>query len=345
VKKRFLTEKIKNIFKIFVSAILIAYIFLAPILVFPSIFALQNKINRNMQFDYLGILELWNVDTFEGGSVSRFKWLEKRAIEFENEHNGTFVAVINMTPEQLQLNLENGNKPDLISFGIGVGNLFVEQLKQFDCDFNIRQDIVSFGKFKSKQLAIPFMMGGYSVISAEQTPNSASVGVGLNSYTCPLLGAVLNDLSLNNLYDTNSQLSSFDAYDAYIKNDFDILVWTQRDVYRTNNRVEKSMMKTQTYLSVAGFCDLIQYVGILNGETEAKKVCEQFVLSLLTTKSQQTLKDINMFSVQKLNLYTNEPFASLEEAINQDIKSLNVFFEKSVIDDINQLCIKALGGD
>lgn len=337
-------KKLKGVFKFGISALLICFIFFAPIWIFPTIFATQNQINKNTTFDYLGILELWNVDTFEGGSVSRTSWLEKRAIEFESEHRGTFVVVENITPEQLVLNLENGNLPDMISFGIGVGENLVSYLQSFETDFAIRQDLVSFGKFNGRTLAVPYLLGGYSIIKSTNGLNNV-VGVGLNSYTCPLLSLVLNDESVGSFFESNFQLTSYDAYDQYLKQKFGILIGTQRDVYRTNNRVQKAMLTEQDYKFLSGFTDLIQYVGITTREVEAKDVCQMFVQKLLSKTSQDSLKNIGMFSVNNSNLYTAEPFVSFEQTINNSVKSINVFVGKSTIDKINQLCVKALLGD
>ena len=59
----------------------------------------------------------WNVDTFEGGIGSKSGFLEKCAIEFEKENRGLYILVKNMTIDECLLQLKEGNKPDLLSFG------------------------------------------------------------------------------------------------------------------------------------------------------------------------------------------------------------------------------------
>ena len=135
--------KYKNIFKyiikILMSIFILLYIGIAPITIFPRLKQSQGLVNKEIQIDYMGILELWNVDTFEGGSVSRTAFLQKRAMEFEKQHTGTFIMVQSMTLEQVQLNIENGNLPDMISFGIGIGDEIINHLSPIDFDINVAQ--------------------------------------------------------------------------------------------------------------------------------------------------------------------------------------------------------------
>lgn len=340
-------KKIKNIkylFSLSISILLISYLVLAPFFVFPHIFALQNEINKNEELDYTGIVELWNVDTFEGGSISRAYWLEEVAIKFEKENRGVFVVVQNMNLEQLILNLNNNNCPDMISFGLGAGGFLTDMLTDLNTDFSIRADLQNAGKYNGNCLAIPYLMGGYSIITV-QNGGKQKLGVGLNSNTCPLLTLFFNEINFDNLFESNLNVNSFNCYDYYLKNNFNVLLGTQRDVYRVNRRVEKGMMTEQNFAFLQGFTDLVQYIGVTKKADEKTEICKLFVENLLQTQTQESLKNINMFSVKIINLYSAEPFASMESVLNRDIKTLNVFLETSVIKNINEMSYSALQGD
>ena len=61
----------------------------------------KDKINEQSKItapsEYKGIISLWQIDGFEGGSGSRKQFLLKVAREFEKKNNGVLVMVINHT--------------------------------------------------------------------------------------------------------------------------------------------------------------------------------------------------------------------------------------------------------
>ena len=110
-----------NIFFCIFLVVCIIFVSVAPIYILP-------KVYKNYSFDMLNredgvFLELWEVDTFEGGTNSRSKFLEKVAIAFEKKNSGVFVVVRNLTLDQLKLMLSQEKLPDMLSFGIGAGEL------------------------------------------------------------------------------------------------------------------------------------------------------------------------------------------------------------------------------
>ena len=76
----------KFFLKIIISTIIIAFLIISPYPLFSKINKLNYSLNKVYNFNFSGVIELWNVDTFEGGSVSRAAFLEKRAIEFEKKN-------------------------------------------------------------------------------------------------------------------------------------------------------------------------------------------------------------------------------------------------------------------
>ena len=68
------------------------------------------------------VLQLWQIDSFEGGKGSRADYLQKKGNAFSKEY-GAYVTVTALSAEAAVLNLENGNIPDLISYGAGICGL------------------------------------------------------------------------------------------------------------------------------------------------------------------------------------------------------------------------------
>ena len=154
-------KKIKTIINIIFSSLVVIYLFIAPTTIFVKLKVKQNNVNRQINLECSGILELWNVDTFEGGSVSRKTWLNSRAIEFENQNKGLFIVVRDITPKQLELNLTSGIAPDMISFGIGVGDSIVNYLQEYGGRINVLDCLQKSGTKNGKLLAVPILLGGY----------------------------------------------------------------------------------------------------------------------------------------------------------------------------------------
>ena len=78
--------------------------------------ALPVKPPSQAQAGYKGVIELWNVEAFEGGSGSRSSWLTGKSAKFEKANTGLFVHVTDLTVTELAdklktatLNLLNKN--------------------------------------------------------------------------------------------------------------------------------------------------------------------------------------------------------------------------------------------
>lgn len=77
---------------------LVAFVCAVIVFVLP---ALPQKPAAKAKIDgYAGVLELWNVESFEGGCGSRQAWLTGRAAKFENKNKGLYVHVTTLSPSQ-----------------------------------------------------------------------------------------------------------------------------------------------------------------------------------------------------------------------------------------------------
>lgn len=365
---------IKNMFQMVVVGLLIIYLVIAPVIIFPMLSANAQLINRENEIDYYGVLELWNVDTFEGGSVGRNLWLERRALEFEANHPGTFIMVRNMNEEQALLNLENGNKPDLISYGIGIGSEIVSDLTNYTGAVNVRDDLLVGGKVNGEILAMPYILGGYSLIGNESYMQSSqsgndydllnnvlnfatvnnkdkiySLSMGANSYTNPALALVLNTVCEANENSIDEKINEYTSYDAYVEyvmgNNSSVLLGTQRDVYRCKNRENNSKMDANVYKFLGGFSDLIQYISIFNTDNKTKYICENFIEYITTEDVQRTLSAISMFSTLDIDIYSSTFYSEWEKVLAKNLNTFSVFMHKESIAEKISIAISALEGE
>ena len=345
IKKIVRLKVIKYVLKIILSCALIIYLFFAPVLVIKPLKVKQSLVNSEIQVDYMGILELWNIDTFEGGSVSRTAFLEKMALKFERQNKGVFIMVSNMTKEQALLNLNNGLLPDLVSFGVGIGSDFKDYLVEIKTDKAVRNDLLNGGKKNNKQFAIPYLFGGYAVFNENEYQKEKTMGFGLKSNNNPLLCLIQNDLINENYYQYNNEQDSFDAYDKYLSKQFEALCGTGRDLYRITNRIKNGNMTSRSILYLSNFTDLVQYIAVCNTDLQKQNVAKKFVDFLLDDYAQSYIQNINMFSVVKNNLYSIDEFAQMEKALSKDLKTISVFSSDQDLYEIKQLCIKIASGD
>lgn len=347
------SAKIKNILKyiikLLMSIFIVFYIFVAPVTIFPFLKQSQGYVNKEIEIDYMGILELWNIDTFEGGSVSRTTFLEKRAIEFEKKHTGTFIMVYSMTSEQAKIKIQSGNLPDMVSFGIGAGDMLLPSLEVLNTNYNVREDLINGGNFNGNQMAIPYLLGGYTIINDNNSQYENSIingvlGCGENSCNNGVLALCVNGMQAN-LSETNSQLDTFSAYDKYLDKKFDSLLGTQRDMYRVVNRVNKGNMSARSFYNLSGFSDLIQYIGVCKTDQIKQKISKQFIEYLLSDYCQEKIESINMFSVTGKKLYSSGEFSEMETTLQSSLKTVNVFLSKEKLDEIKSLGTMVVNGD
>ena len=98
------------------------FLFVAPFFILPRIYAGREGWLNTAPPNSV-ILELWEIDTLVGGSASRAHFLEKQAYLFQTRTMDTFILVRELGLNQAKTMLEQGAMPDLVSFGIGAGDL------------------------------------------------------------------------------------------------------------------------------------------------------------------------------------------------------------------------------
>lgn len=85
--------------------LLCAFMLAAPFVVLPNL-PRSDLFVAEARFE--GILELWHIESFEGGVGSRAGWLKRRSAAFEKQNKGCLVNVTVLTAEQAVEKLEAG---------------------------------------------------------------------------------------------------------------------------------------------------------------------------------------------------------------------------------------------
>lgn len=310
-------------------------VILAILIIFSATLTLGGgwkKINQTNQLsisaEYKGIITLWQVDSFEGGKGSRKQFLLKMARDFEKQNQGVLVMVINHTISSAQQAFNDGEYPDLISFGNG---LDVENLH------NIMVDrALSNGKIGDKIYATAWCRGGYVLIKNPQAKDLSqnTIIVSQAEYTQPLIALVLEGIE----FDKVQTYKPMDAYVKFTEGKITHFLGTQRDVVRLQNR---GMSVECT--PITEFNDLYQYVALTSTEQNKIVYAKRFIDYLLSNKVQQSLNQICMLSPYERVEFDNEHLEQMQRY--NDFKSISPFTLSKKLKEMQSLSISAINGD
>ncbi|MBR4270539.1 MAG: hypothetical protein IKQ31_02565 [Clostridia bacterium] len=326
-----MSKKEKRIFSAFL-AIIALFLLISPYFILPRVYeGSENWIHTAPPNST--ILELWEVDTFEGGSASRAKFLERKAYSYQKETLSTYILVRSLSLSQVSIMLRQGEKPDLVSFGVGAGEVLLPFCKAFSAVPAIRSDLLLCGLFEGAQFAVPWCVGGYclcmdsdlgeidedNLISLEEKSEKELIGTGMGYNVSTY---ALNDSLKKRVSKTS--YTQYEAYEEYLsRNSFLVLLGTQRDFYRLNNKVDRGVLGPIKYSYLDGYTDLEQCFSVCC-DGEAKTKAEGFINFVCSETNQATLVDIGMFSVLDKPIYSNI-YQSFESSILKTKKTLNIF--------------------
>ena len=327
---------------------------------------LPEKPLETPQKSYQGVLELWNVETFEGGSGSLSAWLTARAAKFESQHEGLFVHVTNLNVAQLQEKLDAGENFDILCYSRGVGSLVQGLLQPYSGSVaNVRDNMLLSGEVDNAVYALPVYAGSYCLFArAEQLPansdllssalsNTYTRKVGKHTYELSPLScgftpynSPLSALAMSGgrgKITANENVTQYTAYENFIANKTSVtLLGTQRDLYRLLKREEMGKIEKLTYYPLSGYTDLVQYLSISATCGDKAQSCNGFLEFVISEASQQTLCNINMFSVLEQAFYTQSIYQKCESGLSSAYVP-NVFGDADAIVAQRNTAIKTLG--
>ena len=361
------------VYRFAVSVLLVLLVAIVPSMYFSFKSPIADKFAPKGEFQ--GVLELWNIDTFEGGTASKTQFLKQRAIEFEKANKGTYIMVKNMTEKECLFALENGQMPAMFSFAVGVGEKILKYLSPMpDLEGNIRAEFLSAGKNQSGLYAVPWCRGVYSLISTTNKLEKAkvepqeglskvatssgyqttlknkkikttySLSFGSAGYVCPQLAystsfqkLVKNSTSIDL---KNLSKTQYEAYCDFVENKASILLGTQRDVARIENRISQGKIDGVIYEHLSSYTDLVQFAGICNTNSEQIfNACVAFTSFLISNSCQKKLSNIGMFSVCDENIYFSGVWQQIEQETLSECVVQNVFSSAKELADNKESCI------
>lgn len=215
------------------------------------------------------IVEVWNVDTFEGGKGSRTSFLSACARRVEKKHGGVYYFVASYTLEGAQAALSEGQRPDVISFGVGLNGF--------------EKYALSLGSsFAGNDRAAPWCRGKYVLFSlTDDFGEEGATALSCGGNNLPVVAAALAGIS-------GEEVESTEAYVDFLAGKYRYLLGTQRDICRFSARGVTVYTK-----ELPAYCDLYQYVSILSADK--KRDAERLLEELLSSQTQGMLSGLGMF--------------------------------------------------
>jgi len=275
---------------------------------------------------YGGILRLWNIDCFEGGKGSRANFLKSAAAAFEKAHKGVYIMISTISRSGYSYGLEGGNKPDMVSFGIGADfSSYVQKLSGYN---------FSGGKIGGGQYAYPWCRGGYVLYSftddfLDVSPENTVVSEGVNNI--PSAALALSGLKGDFTFKTSTA-----AYVELLGGKYKYMLGTQRDYFRFAARG-----KTVYGKALNDYNDLYQYIAVLNSNEKVYSICVEFINYLLSEKVQKNIGDIGMISDVSA-CYTPADGALYELQHASFSYTLSAFTGEAALNEIKTLSNKSL---
>ena len=307
--------------KIVLSLVLAVFV----VFCFCNLLPLLNA-SPTQQGVFRGVLDLWHVETFEGGSSSRKSWLNSVARQFEKANKGIYVCVTTYTHQQAIDKLSAGESFDLVSFSVGTGNALLACLRPLETSTQyVLDNFLTAGSVGNTQYALAYSTGFYALFARQKhldtlgiddlVSNASNCGmqvkVGKNKLTLASLGWGTGEFNsplsaLGGNEKGCSKLTQYQAYEQFVggKN-FVVLLGTQRDVYRLSNKVSQGKIDDLAFSVLPSYTDLVQYVGISNSAGQKTEYCQSFVEHLASKSVQLSLSDIYLLSPTNLTVYAD----------------------------------------
>lgn len=222
------------------------------------------------------VLNLWQIDSFEGGKGSRASYLQSVANGFSKSGN-CYITVTTLTSGAVRENLNRGIVPDLISYGAGT--------------FGIEKFI------KGSNSYYTWCYGGYCFICLDE--NSDFLDISVNN-------TVINEGTENNAKITAMMCGlkgavyekPTGAYVSLIKGKYKYLLGTQRDIYRLKTRGVSFSIKP-----VTEFNDLYQNISVTSSDPQFARKAEEFIKYLL--KNGDKVENLGLM-VNGIKLHSDE---------------------------------------
>jgi hypothetical protein len=262
---------------------------------------------------------------------------------FEKENKGVLIMVISHTQESAAQSINEGNYPDMISFGAGVDVVNMSEIKTNKNNLG--------GFVGDKSYAVSWCRGGYALFSnpkltsdngdknqGEESEKKITkiddLIVSQSAFTQPLAALALEEIAVENV----QIYPPLEAYVKFVSGKIPYFLGTQRDVFRLNARGFEFNFQPLTT-----FNDLYQYISISATDTNKRFYCQKFIDYLISEKVQSRLNEIGMFSSFYQTPYEINELISMQTL--KGFKTISAFMDRENLKQMQTISKNAALGN
>ncbi|MBE7088218.1 MAG: hypothetical protein E7370_01655 [Clostridiales bacterium] len=256
------------------------------------------------------VLNLWQIDNFEGGKGSRASFIKNIGEKYYNKSK-VFIKVTAISAESARINLNNGVVPDIISYGAGMYGI-----EKYVFDYQT------------------WCYGAYCLLTLDNTADFLDI----NNQNCVINKGTGNFSSVAAAFCGLSEATFLQPTNAYlelINGKYKYLLGTQRDIFRLKTRETDF-----SYKIIDEFSDIFQNISVTAKDEMRKIYAKNFINFFINNL--QNVSNLGLFNKKFANteeeladFYKVEFKYSLKTAINKNFydEILNCVNEK----DLNKL--------
>ena len=301
-------------------------------LALTPVFGRKKTVAENEGIKYEAIINVWHVDTFDGGVGSRAAFLQKRADEFSKKRKGALVLVTARTVDSVKEDLGKGVYPDAVSYGIGgIDPSAFSALKN--------KNLLKGGEANGKFYGAAYLRGQYFLFThnlAAVEKASEIIVYSADNYSTAT-AAALAGVKGKFAFSDKSQ-----AARLFLKDKNAAMVGTQRDLYRL-----KAAGAEFSATPLGDFCDLYQYLSVITSDEVKNARMVEFIDYLLSDAAQEKVFGLMMLPV-KIGLNADSADERIKSAyLKTPVQTLSPFLLKCEIDGVKTAAEKSLnaGGE
>ena len=362
-----------------IKRLIVGVLVIVLIIVLPAIKTTQNQdlgfiyekfIGKKS--DYQGMIEIWNIDTFEGANISKTKLISQITAGFQQENKGIYFMVRNVSENECKNLIASGQFPDIFSCSYGVAESIKSYAMPLSGTWDIYNNFLSAGQDElGSQLGVPWCFGSYYLISTQNRISQAGKGenvslldvcldsgyvksgkkevvvysleLGLGKYSLPqrALSAYYNNgeflISDKTINKESVSQSAYSAYCNFVAGKSTILLGTNRDVFRVKNREQNGKLADVVIQPLERFSDLVQFAfAVDSGDGLKNKYIQNFVEYMVQERAQQQVLKSGLFSTSK-GVKVAEESGVMKDITPNNISSyeiFNVFLSKTEIEKL-----------
>lgn len=314
----------KNVFTALLTAVTLASLIITPV------FCRGGKTAESEGVKYEAIINVWHVDTFDGGVGSRAAFLQKRADEFTATHKSAPVLVTTRTYASVAEDFKRGVYPDALSYGIcGIDPSEFLPLKN--------KKLFNGGGVNGKFYGAAYLRGQYFLFThtpAADLSKGKILVYSAENYS-GAAAAVTAGVKGEFVYIDKAQAARRFLNDKTLS-----LIGTQRDLYRL-----KVAGAEFTATPLTEFCDLCQYISVISRNEVKNGRIVEFIDYLLSDAAQKKVFGLMMLPISG-GLSAENADADLAAAYLKNPEyTLSPYSMKSEIDKVKAAAEKTLEAD